>query len=490
MSAAAASLLIVAQNEEIGNELEATLSRRGFRSRVIADAKSAVAELQLAPRELVLLVLPLPDVWGSEAIEHLRSVQASLPIIVLGADDTLGTAEQAVRLGVQEHLPNPPFAASEILAAVGGVLGSRQSDRRLEYLRSSEARQATWQSLMGESRASRELVAILQQLCARGGAPTILISGETGTGKGFIAKCIHHNGARRNRSLVEVNCAALPPSIIEAELFGYERGSFTDAKTQRVGLFEAADGGTLFLDEIGAVPIELQAKLLTAIEEKKIRRIGGRGVVHVDVQIIAATHEDLVRRIREGAFREDLYHRLNVIAVRVPPLRERGRDVLLLAQAMLRSLCGQYDTLERTLSPGAQNWMLSYAWPGNVRELRNLLERIVLLEDEEVIGERHVTRSALKGDGAVLFAQNNGSIQVSLPPTGVAFAELEREILREALAQCDGNVSRAARYLAITRQALIYRMKKYGLTSGPEAPKALPLPGVRRLSIIGRARLL
>jgi DNA-binding NtrC family response regulator len=276
---------------------------------------------------------------------------------------------------------------------------------------------------------------------------------------------VHANSVRRNRLFVEVNCAALPASLMEAELFGHERGSFTDAKTARPGLFETADGGTLFLDEIGAVPLDLQAKLLTAIEEKRVRRLGARQGANVDVQIIAATHEDLRRKAREGTFREDLFHRLNVVSVTIPALRERGDDVILLAESFLRASCREYGIPPRQLSADAKKWMRGYGWPGNVRELRNQLERIVLLVDDDLVRAEHFQTSAdgPKSTRVGVTQSAEGRLRVELPPDGVDLAELERAILAEALKQTDGNVSRAARYLRISRQTFIYRMKKHGL---------------------------
>jgi len=392
-------------------------------------------------------------------------------IIVTGADDDVKTPLDALDLGAHDYIDGIANDPSEFLATVGVALGSRRGDRHLRYLREREASGTGWQAIVGDSPALKRVVAILRQVCQRtsgGGTPTILLSGETGTGKGYVAKCVHYNGARRNHPFVEVNCAALPASLMESELFGYERGAFTDAKATRQGLFETANGGTLFLDEIGAVPLDLQAKLLTAIEEKLVRRIGGRQSIKVNVQIIAATHEDLQTKASLGEFRSDLFHRINVVAVTLPSLRERGEDIVLLAEAFVRSICREYGIPDRRLSPDARNWMLHYGWPGNVRELRNQIERIVLLENDEVIRAEHF-RAAQSDARRVSVSQNNGALRISLPPAGVPLEHIEREVIREALGRCDGNVSRAARYLSITRQTLIYRMKKHGLDGNGRA---------------------
>ncbi|MDF2697171.1 MAG: Response regulator of zinc sigma-54-dependent two-component system [Labilithrix sp.] len=348
------------------------------------------------------------------------------------------------------------------------MVGARREDRHLQYLHTKALPAGGWDSIIGQSPALQQVVSVLQQVCARaqrGATPTIFLGGETGTGKGFIAKCVHSNGIRKNRPFVEVNCAALPASLIEAELFGHERGSFTDAKSARAGLFETADGGTLFLDEIGAVPLDLQAKLLTAIEEKRVRRLGARSSAVVDIQIIAATHEDLRRRVKDGTFREDLFHRLNVVSVVIPPLRERGDDPLLLGDWFLQMFCREYGMPRRTLGADAKRWMREYGWPGNVRELRNQIERLVLLGDEEIVSADQFRSSTEipRSVRTVHVEELRGDIRVTLPAKGIPLEDLEREILRQALHQCDGNVSRAARFLSISRQTLIYRMKKHNL---------------------------
>ncbi|HEU4407296.1 MAG TPA: sigma-54 dependent transcriptional regulator, partial [Polyangiaceae bacterium] len=414
----------------------------------------------------VVAVLPLPDALGRGLVPRLRELTAGAPLIVVGADESLPSATEAFDAGAYEHLAAPLDDPAQLLATLGVALGSRRGDRHLRYLHEKAAPGPGWQTVVGASAAIGRVVTVLRQVCSRtsnGATPTILLNGETGTGKGFLAKCVHYNSARRNRNFVEVNCAALPPSLMESELFGHERGSFTDAKFGRPGLFEAADGGTLFLDEIAAVPLDLQAKLLTAIEEKKVRRIGGRAPVRVDVQIIAATHEDLAAGARDGTFRTDLYHRLNVVSVTMPPLRGRGDDVLLLARSFIDELCRDYGMPRRELSPEARAWVLEYPWPGNVRELRNQLERIILLENDEIIRAEHFVPAAWLS-ASVEISRTQGGLRVSLPERGVPLDLLEREVIREALQRCEGNVSRAARYLSISRQTMIYRLKKHGLS--------------------------
>jgi two-component system, NtrC family, response regulator AtoC len=350
---------------------------------------------------------------------------------------------------------------------------------QLRHLRERDAAGVNLDQIVGCHPLMQRTFGQVRHFCARtmgGSAPTVLLLGETGTGKGLIAKAIHYNSARRSEAFVEVNCAAIPSSLIESELFGYERGAFTDAKSARPGLFETAHGGTLFLDEIGSLPMAVQAKLLTAIEEKRIRRIGARQSVTMDVQIIAASHPVLGKAVRRGEFREDLYHRLNVVAIELPPLRERGDDKLQLARSFLVEFCRKYGMPAREFNAEACAWVSGYRWPGNVRELRNQIERIVLLSDDLTISPAHFDSrtSVLPPSGAPESERggSSGTFSFRLPPGGIPLERLEREAIVQALERSEGNVSSAARLLSVSRQTLMYRMKKHGVRLSAREPRA------------------
>lgn len=443
------------------------LVRRGHAVLRAADSTTTLSLAKQPSVGLVVVALPLPNMPSSRFFNQTKSLlESKIPVLVVGADADIADAAHAFECGASEYVHDPSSSPADFLTTVGGLLGTRKIDRHLQYLRLKEAPGSGWDAVVGESPAIDRVVSMLKQVSLRtrsGATPTIFLGGETGTGKGFIAKCVHYNGARRNKPFVDVNCAALPGSLMESELFGHERGSFTDAKLARAGLFETADTGTLFLDEIAAVPLDLQAKLLTAIEEKRVRRLGGRQGVSVDVQIIAATHSDLPKMVREGQFREDLFHRLNIITVTIPRLHERGHDVVLLAESFLKSLCREYGIPVRALTADAKEWMLAYSWPGNVRELRNQIERIVLLENDDVVRASHFRASTEDSPGLVV-KKKGSQLRLTLPEDGLCFTDLEREVLREALERCGGNVSRAARFLSMSRQTLMYRMKKYSLS--------------------------
>lgn len=494
------TILLVAHGHN--TELRTPLERRGYRVAVAQHPSEVRRWLTSEDVRLTIFALPLPTVRLSEFLQALEpDLRSSLAFMATGVDAEL-PATEVFDLGAQDYIANPLGDVPEFLASVGVLLGSRRGDVQMRYLRTKALSPVGWGQAIGQSPALRRVIETLQQVCRRtssGATPTILLGGETGTGKGFFAKCIHNNGARRNKAFVDINCASLPPSLIEAELFGHEKGSFTDAKIARAGLFETADGGTLFLDEIATLPLDLQAKLLTVLEEKHVRRLGGRQSVKVDVQVVAATHRNLLAAVREKQFREDLYHRLNVISITIPPLRQRGRDILMLAEDFLMQLCREYGMPPRVFSEEAQVWMLSYLWPGNVRELRNLIERIVLLENDTTVRVEHL-RGTIRSEStpppalvsmpslslppspslppslspsstppSVEISRSGSRLRVSLPPNGASLEEIEREVISAALEQCDGNVSAAARFLSISRQTLIYRMKKFGLSERPRS---------------------
>jgi two-component system, NtrC family, response regulator AtoC len=456
---------------------EATLVRRlagrGYLHTHVRSARECLASFSTLGADLVILALPLPDLGGADLIRELRSVDERVPLILVGRDPQVQTPSDGFRLGAVESLDELSSEAAELLAAVGTALGGRRGDAQLAYLRQREAAGASWESLIGTSAAMRDVVAVVQRVCertTRGTAPTLLILGETGTGKGLLARCIHFNGVRRNQPFVELNCAAIPATLLEAELFGHERGAFTDARTSRAGLFETAHRGTIFLDEIGNMPLDLQAKLLTVLEEKRVRRLGGRQPIQVDVQIVAATHVALSERVRAQAFRADLYHRLNVVSVTMPPLRSRGEDVVLLAESFLQAMCREYGTPVPRLTEDAKEYIRDYSWPGNVRELKNQMERLVLLVSDEDIEAHHFDRPSLPppSSRAPIAAPSRKPIAENPPrllPTdeNLGLDEIEREWIRRALARVGGNVSQAARVLKVSRQTLMYRIKKHAL---------------------------
>ncbi|MFC1609470.1 sigma 54-interacting transcriptional regulator [Myxococcota bacterium] len=462
------SVLFIGSDREVIDTAISHLRHSGIGTHVVSTPSEALLIYSEEGPDLVVAMLPIPDTTGLGLLRQLLGQDPRAHVMVTGKDIHLRGAPEALEAGALEYVSNPRGDVQAFLSAIDVSLGARKVDAQLRYLRRKDAATADWRAIVGQCPAMRQVFATIRQVCQRTSthnAPTILITGETGTGKGLIAKTIHYNSARRSRSFVDINCAAIPASLIEAELFGHVRGAFTDARASRPGLLETADGGTLFLDEIGALQLDLQAKLLTVIEEKVVRRLGASDGVHVDVQIITATHRDLAAMAAHGELREDLYHRLNVIRIELPPLRDRGADRVLLAESIMEETCREYGVPARRLSDDARRGIESYDWPGNVRELRNQIERIVLLKDGAVVTAEDFqlpsqSRASVAFDGPA-------RVSVALPDGECsldgALGTVERQLIERALTRHDNNVTHTARYLGLTRQALIYRMRKHGL---------------------------
>jgi two-component system response regulator AtoC len=457
-------ILIIGGDPQESEAVEERLRQRcQYATRLARSAKDGLAMHLEGGADLVLVVLPLPDGLGRDLLVRLRAQDPRGIVVVCGRDDQIQGAPDALEAGAFDYLSSPSDDPDRLLTVMGVSLGARRSDAQLRFLRRKDANGSSWQTIVGDCPQMRKISATVRQIChrtLRGSGPTILICGETGTGKGLIAKAIHYNSSRRSGAFVDINCAAVPPSLIEVELFGHARGAYTDARTDRPGLLETADGGTLFLDEIGALQLELQAKLLNALEEKITRRIGDNKGKPISIQTIAATHEDLEAMVQGNRFRLDLYHRLNVVRIDLPPLRERGEDRVLLVQTFVAAMCQRYGLPVKRLSAEARRAIEAYPWPGNVRELQNQIERIVMLEESEVIEPWHFT---LPGSDVMQIQHGPQGLAISLPERSCPLEQLEREVIRQALDKHQGNVSHTARYLGITRHTLIYRIKKHAL---------------------------
>jgi DNA-binding NtrC family response regulator len=386
---------------------------------------------------------------------------------MMTAHGSIADAVVAMQRGARDYVLKP-FDLDEIQLKVQLALSGARQKRELSYYRERRGAAAT---ILGESDAARRLRALVTrigQVTSGPGAPapTVLLLGETGSGKGHVARALHAAGGRSQGPFIEVNCTALPENLIESELFGYEKGAFTDAKTARTGLFETAEGGTLFLDEIGHVAAGLQAKFLKVIDEKVVRRVGGTAGRRIDVQIIAATNRDLEAAVRLGEFREDLYQRLTVAVVRIPPLREREGDAVRLAGLLLEETCRRYGLACRTLSPEAEATIARYPWPGNVRELANAMERVVLFADHDPVRAEDLGLGSVSPAAGRVAVAPTGEIQIDFPDSGVSLEAVEKALLERALEKTSGNRSAAARLLGISRDTMRYRMEKYGLEEG------------------------
>jgi DNA-binding NtrC family response regulator len=467
-SSIVASILIVEDEILLGRQLARSLEAGGHEVRNASNGAAALDALRADPPDLVLLDLRLPDRSGLDVLTDIQAESPGLPVVLMTAYGSVRDAVDAMRRGAADYLQKP-LDLDELGMLVDRVLSRQREQRELSYLRGRE--RGVPEGVLGRDPRMLALFSQIDRLheagLPPGKRPAILLTGETGTGKGLVARAIH--ARLGDGPFIEVNCTAMPASLVEAELFGHERGTFTDAKTSRTGLFEAANGGTLFLDEIGELEGGLQAKFLKAIEEKRIRRLGSTRDRAVDVQMIAATNRDLDAAVESGAFRADLLHRLRVLSFEIPPLRERGDDLLLLARHFAAELGQIYGGAPRTFTPEAAAVLQRYPWPGNVRELRNLLERTVLLHREseigaqaieEMIGPARPVRSAAPPPTAAVAPP---CAEFSLPDSGVDLQDLERALIEQALARTGGNRTRAAALLGLTRDTLRYRLEKHGI---------------------------
>jgi len=459
-----ATLLIVEDEEILARSLVRAFTQQGFQVRHAATIAAADRLVTEAIPDVVLLDLRLPDGSGLEWLGTVRSKAPDLPVLMMTAYGSVSDAVAAMQRGAVDYVQKP-LDLDEIRLKVERAMGRARDQREVSYYRRREARSA---DLLGESAPLARVRALVERVArATGGPgtqpPTVLLLGETGTGKGHVARLLHASGGRADGPFIEVNCTALPDTLVEAELFGHEKGAFTDAKAARAGLFETAHGGTVFLDEIGHVSLALQAKFLRVLEARLVRRVGSDVERAIDVHVIAATNRDLEAAVRLGEFREDLYQRLRVAEIRVPPLRERDGDILLLARTFLDDVCRRYGSPARTLSPRAEQAMLAHGWPGNVRELANALERAVLFFDGEVVEPADL---ALSGDPAprgAVRAGPGGEVEIEFPPHGLSLEAVEKALLSRAIAAANDNQSAAARLLGISRDTLRYRLEKYGL---------------------------
>jgi DNA-binding NtrC family response regulator len=424
---------------------------------VAPDAEQALGMLERLRPDVVFSDLRLPGMNGIELLRRIREFDPSIAVIIMTAYGTIEGAVEAVKLGAFDYLKKPVDLEELKLLADRARQHSRLQ-LELSYHRRRAASEVPFGSVLGESPALRAVLEQARQIAALDETPPVLIIGETGTGKGLVARTIHAGSGRATKAFIEVNCTALPATLMEAELFGHERGAFTDAKESRMGLFEAAEGGFLFLDEVGDIELSLQGKLLKAVEERTVRRVGGNRDRKIDVRILAATNRDLERESQRERFRRDLYFRLAVILLRLPPLRERGEDVLTLAQHFLRRFSAKYGKPVERLDLHASDLLLAYPWPGNVRELSHVIERAVLWSRGPTLDIEHLGLEVPVQPPDELPAAVGGA-----RPTGMELEQWERSLIEQALRESDGNQTRAAQRLGISRDTLRYRLKKYGI---------------------------
>lgn len=438
-----------------------------------ADGAAGIEAYSEHVPDLVLLDLKLPDRSGIEVLRAIKAADPGAVVIMVTAHGDLGDAVEAFKLGLFDFVSKPlDFEALRVALRFG--LEARRLGAEVQRWRESDRKSAD-NAIVGHSRVLTDAIALMRKAAASA-TSTILLQGESGTGKDLFAKAIHYNSPLSSGPFVAVNCAALPETLLESELFGHEKGAFTDARTSKKGLFELADGGTLYLDEIGELKMGLQAKLLRVLETFSFRRLGGMRNIEVEVRLVAASNRDLRRAVETGEFRADLFYRLSVIQLTLPPLRDHLEDLPDLVDHFVRDFAVKLRKPVRGVTPEAMKVLMRHRWPGNVRELRNALERAVLLEEAPFVTPAFLPEAHGEARAAAkaVSAGRQETSTVVLPPGGISLERVEEELVRQAVAMAGGNQTKAAKLLDISRDALRYKLKKFNITApgDPEEERA------------------
>jgi len=447
------NILIVEDEPKMRRLLEISLGEDGHTVHIAPDAETGLKCFQREAIDLILTDLKLPGMNGLEFLQEAKRSNASVPIVVMTAYGTVETAVEAMKAGASDYVLKP-FSMAELRLVIRKELDVQRVRDENRSLREALGKRYQFQNIIARSSRMQEVLAIVERVAATNS--TVLLGGESGVGKDLIARAIHQNSRRASGPFIKINSTAIPDNLFESELFGYEKGAFTGANTSKPGKFELADKGSMFLDEIGDVPAPIQVKLLRVLQEREFERLGGTRTLKVDVRLIAATNKDLRAALEQGTFREDLYYRLNVVPIDIPPLREHKEDLPELVNHFLARFSRGNGKQVEKVTPAALKLLMDYHWPGNVRQLENTIERAVALSANPVIDVEDI---ALDSNSAGKGAVNNAPVL----PEGMTLEQWEDEIIREALRRASGNKSQAARMLGLSRNALRYRLGKMGL---------------------------
>jgi len=444
-------LLVVDDEPNIRSSLEGILRDEGYHASSVGSAEEALNRVRQTPPDLVLLDILLPGMDGIAALEEMKRLSPDLPVLMISGHGSIETAVRATKLGAYDFIEKP-LSLERVLLAVRHALDQVRLEKENLQLRQSLQKRY---EIIGKSAAIREIQQMIHSVAPTNGR--VLIRGESGTGKELVARAIHQGSLRKERPFVEVNCAAIPEDLIESELFGHEKGAFTGATARRRGKFELADGGTLFLDEVADMSLRTQAKVLRVLEEQRFERVGGVDAIVVDVRVLAASNKDLEQEIRAGRLREDLYYRLNVVPLYVPPLRERKQDIALLVDHFLSEFSREYGRREKKVSGEAMELLANYSWPGNVRELKNLIERLIIMVGSQTISCADI-KSSLR---PASFTEGGDALKEDTLRS--AREQFEKEYILEGLRANNWNISRTAEKLGIERSNLHRKLKAYGI---------------------------
>jgi len=447
------SILIVEDEAKMRRLLELQLGDEGFVAQTAPDAESGLQMLGKQSYDLIVTDFKLPGMSGLEFLQAVRRTNADVPVIIMTAYGTVESAVEAMKTGASDYVLKP-FSLAELVLVIRKELGAQQLREENRTLREALGVKYKYDNIVADSKKMQAVLALIERVAPTN--VTVLIGGESGVGKDLVARAIHQHSQRAAGPFVKINSTAIPETLLESELFGYEKGAFSGATTSKPGKFELADKGTLFLDEIGDVPPAIQVKLLRVLQEREFERLGGTKTLKVDVRLIAATNRDLRAALEEGTFREDLYYRLNVVAIDIPPLRDRKEDVPGLVNFFLQKFAREMEKPAHTITPQAMKLLVDFHWPGNVREVENVIQRGVTLSSGPALDV-----SDIQLDIPTAHSNSSGSSHV-LPP-GMTLDQWEEEAIREALRHANGNKSQAARALGLSRNALRYRLSKMGV---------------------------
>jgi two-component system, NtrC family, response regulator AtoC len=455
-----ATILIVEDEPKMLRLLDLNLKEEGYTILPAADAENALKILRQEKIDLILTDLKLPGMSGLEFLQAAKRGNAAIPVVLMTAYGTVETAVEAMKAGASDYVLKP-FSMEEIRLILRKELDVRSLREENRSLREALGKRYEFKNIVGKSAAMQEVLAKVDQVAPTNS--TVLLGGESGVGKDLIARAIHQHSRRAAGPFIKINCTAIPENLLESELFGYEKGAFTGAVTSKPGKFELADKGSIFLDEIGDVPGTIQVKLLRVLQEREFERLGGTRTLKVDVRVVAATNQDLRAALEQGTFREDLYYRLNVVPISIPPLREHKEDIPYLADFFLERFAREAGKNIQGFSPGAMKLLCDFHWPGNVRELENIVERAVVMAAGESIEARDIQLDVSPARAAAA----DGSAAPFLPEA-LTLEQFEDQLIQEALRRAGGNKSQAARLLGLSRNALRYRLSKIGVPDEPD----------------------
>jgi len=456
-----ANILIVEDEPRMRRLLEISLGEDGHSVHSAEDAEKGLAHLRKGLVDLVVTDLKLPGMNGLEFLQEGKRLNATLPFIVMTAYGSVETAVDAMKAGASDYVLKP-FTMAEMKLVITKELDVQQVRDENRSLKEALGKRYHFQNIVGRSKKMQEVLALVERVAPTNS--TVLIGGESGVGKDLIARAIHQNSRRASGPFIKINSTAIPDTLFESELFGFERGAFTGALASKPGKFELADKGTLFLDEIGDVPAPIQVKLLRVLQEREFERLGGTKTLKVDIRMIAATNRDLRAALEEGTFREDLYYRLNVVPIDIPPLREHREDIPELVNHFLARFAANNEKQTHSVTPAALHVLMAYHWPGNVRQLENSVERAVALSSGPVIDTKDIHLDTAHGKNNV----TGSAVQDQFLPEGMTLEQWEDNMIREALRRANGNKSQAARLLGLSRNALRYRLGKLGVADEGE----------------------